>query len=134
MTFAAAAPAWATVSGISLGPWQVPDKNIPAVGLSTGLSLGWASVKKSLVSMLAVSIVARALADLSGSMAGANTTIGVIEGTIDTYRNVEPGQNVEMQRRQMDDAWTRRYDENLGKRFALVETCYDMQPGTPVDE
>ncbi|GBQ45470.1 SDR family oxidoreductase [Komagataeibacter europaeus] len=63
-----------------------------------------------------------------------DTTIGVIEGTIDTYRNVEPGQNVEMQRRQMDDAWTRRYDENLGKRFALVETCYDMQPGTPVDE
>ena len=45
------------------------------VGLSTGRSLGWASVKKSLVSMLAVSMVARGRADLSGSMAAASTTM-----------------------------------------------------------
>ena len=30
--------ACATVSGISFGPWQVPERNTPAVGLSTGLS------------------------------------------------------------------------------------------------
>ena len=47
---------------------------MPAVGLSTGRSLGWASVKKSLVSMLAVSMVASGRADLSGSMAAASTT------------------------------------------------------------
>ncbi len=58
MTFAAAAPAWATVSGMSFGPWHTPERNTPAVGLSTGRSFGCASVKKSLVSMEAVSIVA----------------------------------------------------------------------------
>ena len=55
---AAAALAWETVSGMSFGPWQTPERKMPAVGLSTGRSLGWASVKKSLVSMLAVSMVA----------------------------------------------------------------------------
>ena len=48
---------------------------MPAVGLSTGRSLAWASVKKSLVSMEAVSIVASGRADLSGSMAAARTTM-----------------------------------------------------------
>ena len=75
MTFAAAADACATVSGISFGPWHMPDRNTPAVGLSTGRSFGWASVKKSLVSMEAVSIVASGRADLSGSMAAARTTM-----------------------------------------------------------
>ncbi|WP_395371362.1 SDR family oxidoreductase [Komagataeibacter diospyri] len=63
-----------------------------------------------------------------------DTTIGVIEGTIDTYRNVEPKQNIEMQRKEMDAAWTRKSSENLGKRFPLVETTYEMRPGTPVDK
>ena len=40
MTFAAAADACATVSGISFGPWHIPDRNTPAVGLSTGRSFG----------------------------------------------------------------------------------------------
>ncbi|MBV0888769.1 SDR family oxidoreductase [Komagataeibacter oboediens] len=62
------------------------------------------------------------------------TTIGVIEGTIDSYRNVEPKQNAAMQRQQMDAAWTRKSSENLGRRFAMVQTAYDMQPATPADE
>ncbi|MCE2563688.1 SDR family oxidoreductase [Komagataeibacter sp. FNDCF1] len=61
------------------------------------------------------------------------TTVGVIEGTINSYRNVEPRQNAEMQRQQMDAAWTRKSDENLGKRFAMVETAYAMQPGMPAE-
>ena len=75
MTFAAAADACATVSGMSFGPWHVPERNTPAVGLSTGRSFGCASVKKSFVSIDAVSIVAMLLADLSGSMAAARTTM-----------------------------------------------------------
>ena len=60
------------------------------------------------------------------------TTVGVIEGTIDSYRNVEPRQNIAMQRQQMDEAWTRSCTTNLGKRFPMVETCYGMKPATPV--
>ncbi len=48
---------------------------MPAVGLSTGRSLGWASVKKSLVSMEAVRIVANGRAEGSGSMAAARITM-----------------------------------------------------------
>ena len=40
----AAAPlACATVSGISLGPWQAPAKNTPLEGVETGSSLGCSS-------------------------------------------------------------------------------------------
>ena len=74
MTFAAAALASETVSGISFGPLHAPARKTPAVGLSTGRSFGCASVKKSFVSMLAVSCVASGLADLSGSIAAARTT------------------------------------------------------------
>ena len=71
----AAAPAWATVSGISFGPWQTPERKTPAVGDSTGRSFGCASVRKLLLSMLAVSMVASFLTEGSGSMAVARTTI-----------------------------------------------------------
>ena len=50
---------------------------MPAVGDSTGLSLGWASVRKLLVSMLAVSMVASLRTSGSGSMAAARTTMSV---------------------------------------------------------
>lgn len=42
-TLTAAAPACETVSGISFGPWHMPLRKIPAVGLSTGRSFGCAS-------------------------------------------------------------------------------------------
>src|SRR5512139_273399 len=42
---AAAAEAWATVSGISFGPWQHPAKKIPSTFVDTGLNFGWASMK-----------------------------------------------------------------------------------------
>ena len=42
----AAAPAWATVSGMSLGPWQQPARKMPSVKVLTGASLGWRSRKK----------------------------------------------------------------------------------------
>ena len=75
MAFTAAAPAWATVSGISFGPWHTPDRKIPAVGDSTGRSFACASVRKLLVSMLAVNMVAIFLTPGFGSMAVARTTI-----------------------------------------------------------
>ena len=43
---AAAALAWATVSGTSLGDWQAPAKKTPSVLVWKGRSLGWASWKK----------------------------------------------------------------------------------------
>ena len=74
MTFAAQALACETVSGMSFGPWHTPARYTPAVGLSTGFSFGCASVRKLLVSMLAVSSVAIFLTLGSGSMAVARTT------------------------------------------------------------
>lgn len=60
------------------------------------------------------------------------TTIGVITGTIDTYRNVEPKEIIDQQRQQMDAAWARKSSEGLGKRAELVQKAYDIDPGTPV--
>ena len=75
MTFAAAALGAYGLKEYPLVPGRCRKGKMPAVGLSTGRSLGWASVKKSFVSMEAVSMVARGRADLSGSMAAARTTI-----------------------------------------------------------
>jgi hypothetical protein len=55
-------------------PWHIPAKKMPAVGLSTGLSLGCASVKKSSLSMLVVSMVASFRTSLLGLIAVAKTT------------------------------------------------------------
>ena len=44
-TSEAAAEAWATVSGMSLGPWQAPAIKIPSVAVDTGASFGCRSVK-----------------------------------------------------------------------------------------
>ena len=43
MARAAAAFAWAIDSGIVLGPWAVPQRNMPVRCVSTGASLGWNS-------------------------------------------------------------------------------------------
>src|SRR3990172_6629223 len=43
---AAAASAWATVSGMSLGPWHAPAMNTPSFSVATGASFGWRSKKK----------------------------------------------------------------------------------------
>ena len=61
--------------GDILGALTDAGQEDTAVGLSTGRSLGWASVKKSLVSMEAVSMVAMERALSSGSMAAARMTI-----------------------------------------------------------
>lgn len=60
------------------------------------------------------------------------TTIGVITGQIDSYRNVEPKEIIAQQREQMDSAWTRKSNEGLGKRTELVQKAFDIKPGTPV--
>src|SRR4030042_1334299 len=41
----AAAFAWATLSGMSLGLWQHPARYMPSIAVSTGLSFGCASAK-----------------------------------------------------------------------------------------
>ena len=60
------------------------------------------------------------------------TTIGVISGKIKTYRNVEPKEIIAQQRAQLDAAWERRVDEQLGERSELVQKAYDIEPETPV--
>jgi len=60
------------------------------------------------------------------------TTVGVITGEIDSYRNVEPKEIIAQQRQQMDSAWTRKSNEGLGKRTELVQKAFDIKPGTPV--
>lgn len=60
------------------------------------------------------------------------TTVGVITGEIDSYRNVEPKEIIVQQRQQMDSAWTRKSNEGLGKRTELVQKAFDITPGTPV--
>ncbi|MBA1200427.1 SDR family oxidoreductase [Pseudomonas capeferrum] len=60
------------------------------------------------------------------------TTIGVITGEIDSYRNVEPKEIISQQREQLDAAWTRKSNDGLGKRAELVQKAYEIKPGTPV--
>jgi len=62
------------------------------------------------------------------------TTIGVISGEIKTYRNVEPKEIIAQQRAQLDAAWERRVDEQLGERSELVQKAYDIEPETPVSK
>ena len=62
------------------------------------------------------------------------TTIGVISGKIKTYRNVEPKEIIAQQRAQLDTAWERRADEQLGERSELVQKAYDIEPETPVSK
>ena len=45
-TLAAAASAWATVSGMSFAPWQAPATITPSLAVFTGASLGCFSRKK----------------------------------------------------------------------------------------
>ncbi|MBD1552027.1 SDR family oxidoreductase [Pseudomonas typographi] len=60
------------------------------------------------------------------------TTVGVITGEIKTYRNVEPKEIIAQQREQLDAAWQRKVDDQLGTRFELVQKAYDIEPETPV--
>jgi len=60
------------------------------------------------------------------------TTLGVITGDIDTYRNVEPKEIIAQQREQLDAMWTSKVTTGLGKRSELVQKAYDIGPGTPV--
>lgn len=62
------------------------------------------------------------------------TTVGVISGKIKTYRNVEPKEIIAQQRAQLDAAWERRVDEQLGERSELVQKAYDIEPETPVSK
>ncbi|MBF0858585.1 SDR family oxidoreductase [Gluconobacter sp. LMG 31484] len=60
------------------------------------------------------------------------TTIGVLTGTIDTYRNVEPKEIIPQQREQLDAVWSQKVTDGLGKRPELVQKAYDIKPATPV--
>lgn len=60
------------------------------------------------------------------------TTIGVLTGTIDTYRNVEPKEIIPQQRQQLDAVWSRKVTDGLGTQAELVQKAYDIKPGTPV--
>ncbi|MFT8490537.1 MAG: SDR family oxidoreductase [Gluconobacter oxydans] len=60
------------------------------------------------------------------------TTIGVLTGAIDTYRNVEPKEIIPQQREQLDAIWSQKVTDGLGKRPELVQKAYDIKPATPV--
>lgn len=60
------------------------------------------------------------------------TTIGVLTGAIDTYRNVEPKEIISQQREQLDAIWSQKVTDGLGKRPELVQKAYDIKPATPV--
>ncbi|MBB3174506.1 hypothetical protein FHR90_002347 [Endobacter medicaginis] len=60
------------------------------------------------------------------------TTIGVLTGKIELYRNVEPKQIIAQQKQMLDAVWTRKTKTGLGQRAELVQKAYDIAPGTPV--
>ena len=72
---AAAAEAWATVWGISLGDWQHPTTKIPSFMVATGSSLGCFSRKNPSALRLTENILATSSASARGSMAVLSTTI-----------------------------------------------------------
>ncbi|NHN90822.1 SDR family oxidoreductase [Acetobacter sicerae] len=62
------------------------------------------------------------------------TTVGVLTGEIETYRNVEPKEIIAEQREQLNAVWTQKVTDGLGQRAPLVQKAYDIKPGTPVKE
>lgn len=60
-----------------------------------------------------------------------DTTVGVLTGRIDRYRNVEPKEIIPQQREMLEEAWTRRCTDGVGQRAALVEKAIEIAPGTP---
>lgn len=60
------------------------------------------------------------------------TTIGVLTGEIENYRNVEPKEIIGQQKEQLEAVWSQKVTEGLGKRPALVQKAYDIRPGTPI--
>lgn len=59
------------------------------------------------------------------------TTIGVLTGEIDNYRNVEPKEIISQQKELLDAVWKQKVTDGLGKRSDLVQKAYDIRPGTP---
>lgn len=62
------------------------------------------------------------------------TTVGVLTGEIETYRNVEPKEIIAAQREQLNAVWTQKVTDGLGQRAPLVQKAYDIKPGTPAKE
>lgn len=62
------------------------------------------------------------------------TTVAVCLGETKTYRNVEPKEIIDEQRKQLDAIWARKTTDGLGKRQELVQKAYDIAPETPVSE
>ena len=75
MTLAPVALAMATASGMSRGAWQAPATKTPAVFVSTGRSLGCASLMKPCSSVLTLSVCASSRMPGCGRMAVASTTM-----------------------------------------------------------
>ena len=75
MASAAAAPACATESGISFGPWQQPARKMPSVKVLTGASLGCRSRKKPSVPQLMLNMRRTLWASAWGSSPIESTTM-----------------------------------------------------------
>lgn len=55
----------------------------------------------------------------------------VVNGSVDTYRNVVPREIIPQQRQMLEEVWTRKIHTN-SSRSPLVQTAYDIYPGTPI--
>ena len=74
MARAAAAFAWAMDSGIVLGPWAVPHRNMPVRCVSTGASLGWNSRMKPAAAVCTPATRAMSCVPLEPSRPAESTT------------------------------------------------------------
>jgi len=59
------------------------------------------------------------------------TMTAVAAGEIDSYRNLEPKSMLEETKRRIDDPWSRKTKDRLGKRPDNLQASFDMEPETP---
>lgn len=62
-----------------------------------------------------------------------DTTIKVLTGVYDRYRNVIPAEMIDPIREQCDAMWDREQDAKTAARSELVQKAYELSPATPAD-
>lgn len=59
--------------------------------------------------------------------------VKVILGETKMYRNVVPEKMVPQIKKQMEEMWEKKTNDELGKRNEMVQKAYDIEPGTPAE-
>ncbi len=60
------------------------------------------------------------------------TMTAVAAGEIDAFRNLEPKSMIEETKKNMEAVWDKKTTDGLGTRHKQVQSCYEMEPETPV--